>query len=148
MVKPIFAQRDLRSVASIYQHTRVCTCTAKTYTIYTIFWLIVKEIKKRNTFFSSFYKVCTVNPTHIESRDQKKFTGSGIKFCNDFGARDQNLRPKCGISWQKIYLVTTLLTCSARAWASIILEILSFYHSFMSYNFRKSIIKWVFWAIC
>ena len=26
----------------------------------------------------------------------------GIKFCNDFRIRDQSLRLKCGISWQKI----------------------------------------------
>ena len=36
------------------------------------------------------------------------FTGSGIKIYKDFGIRDQNLRPKCGISGKKIYRVTTL----------------------------------------
>ena len=34
--------------------------------------------------------------------------GSGIKICSNFRIRDQNLRSKCGIRWEKIYLVTTL----------------------------------------
>ena len=37
LVKPIFAQRDLRSVSSINEHTRVCTCTAKTKKIFFYF---------------------------------------------------------------------------------------------------------------
>ena len=34
--------------------------------------------------------------------------GSGIKIYNNFGIRDQNLRSKCGIRQEKIYLVATL----------------------------------------
>ena len=67
-----------------------------------------KRNKKEKHFFFSSYKVYIVNQTQIESRDQKKFTGSGIKFCNKCGIRDQNLRSKSGISWQKVYLVRTL----------------------------------------
>ena len=48
------------------------------------------------------------NPTQIESRDQKIFMGSGIKIYNNFGIRDQNLRSKCGIRQEKIYVVATL----------------------------------------
>ena len=33
-VKPVFAQRDLRSASSINEHTRVCTCTANSKKIY------------------------------------------------------------------------------------------------------------------
>ena len=42
----------------------------------------------------------------LNPRDQIIFTGSGIKIYKDFGIRD--LRPKCGISREKIYLITTL----------------------------------------
>ena len=39
--------------------------------------------------------------------------GSGIKIYSNFGIRDQNLRSKCGIRQEKIYLVATLSeTCS------------------------------------
>ena len=34
--------------------------------------------------------------------------GSGIKICSNFGIGDQNLRSKCGIRWEKMYIVTTL----------------------------------------
>ena len=60
--------------------------------------IIVKKIEKRDAlFYISFscYKVYAVYPTQIVSRDQKMFTGSGIKIYNNFGNRDQNLRPNC-----------------------------------------------------
>ena len=41
--------------------------------------IIVKEIKKRNTFFS-FYEVYAVYPTQIEFRDHKNSRDQGSKF--------------------------------------------------------------------
>ena len=54
-------------------------------------------------------------PTQIESRDQKNSRDQGSSFAIILGSGIKILRPKCGISWPKIYLVTTLLTCSSRA---------------------------------
>ena len=68
-----------------------------------------KRNKTEKHFFSVFIKYTHL--TLIQPRLNpgiKKFAGSGIKFCNNFGIRDQNLRLKCGICRQKIYLVTTL----------------------------------------
>ena len=56
-----------------------------------------KRNQKEKHFFPVFIKyVQLIQPTL--NPGSKKFTGSGIKFCNDFGIRDQNLRPKCAIS--------------------------------------------------
>ena len=58
----------------------------------------------------SLYQVYAANTTQFEFRDPKIFfKRSGIKICNHFEVRDQNLSPKCGISRGKIYLVTTQL---------------------------------------
>ena len=48
-------------------------------------WLIVKEMKKR-IFFFSFYKVYAVNPTQIESRDQKNSQDQGSSFAIILGS--------------------------------------------------------------
>ena len=48
LVKPIFAQRDLRSVSSINEHTRVCTCTAKTKKIF--FYFLKKHFLSLNRY--------------------------------------------------------------------------------------------------
>ena len=41
-------------------------------------------------------------------RDQKIFTGSGIRICNNFGSGIKILWPKCEISRENMYLVTLL----------------------------------------
>ena len=48
-------------------------------------WLIVKEMKKRNFFFQ-FCKVYVVNPTQIESRDQKNSRDQGSSFAIILGS--------------------------------------------------------------
>ena len=70
-----------------------------------------KRNKTEKHFFSVFikYTQLTLIQPRLNPGIKKKFMGSGIKFCNNFGIRDQNFRLKCGISRQKIYLVTTLV---------------------------------------
>ena len=46
-----------------------------------------KRNKKEKYLFFSFYKVFAVNPTQIESRDQKKSRDKGSSFCNNFGIK-------------------------------------------------------------
>ena len=74
-----------------------------------------KRNKTEKHFFSVFIKYThlTLIQPRLNPGIKKKFVGSGIKFCNNFGIRDQNFRLKCGISRQKIYLVTTLLSLRA-----------------------------------
>ena len=68
---------------------------------------IVKEIEKE-TLYLVFHSV--FSKYRIESRDQKIFTGSGIRIiCNNFGSGIKILWPKCEISRENIYLVKTLL---------------------------------------
>ena len=57
LVKPIFAQRDLRSIASIYELTRVCTCTAKTQKKY--FYFLKKHFLSLN--WDDGYIFCTIS---------------------------------------------------------------------------------------
>ena len=69
---------------------------------------IVKEIENRDTLFG-ISSSSVFSKYRIESRDQKIFTGSGIRICNNFGSGIKILWPKCEISRENIYLVKTLL---------------------------------------
>ena len=64
---------------------------------------IVKEIEKRDTLFGISF---SFSKYRIESRNQKIFTGSGIRICNNFGSGIKILWPKCEISRENTYLVT------------------------------------------
>ena len=59
-----------------------------------------------------------ISGSGIRDQTQQIFAGSGIKILNVFWIRDQNFGQKYGISYEKIYLVTTLSLGHKRSYDS------------------------------
>ena len=72
LVKPLFAQRDLRSVSSINEHTRVYTCTAKTKKIF--FYFLA-------TLCSTWKCLASTWGWNVASKRCCSFTGKDIADC-------------------------------------------------------------------
>ena len=81
-------------------------------------WLIVKEIKKRNNFFCSFYKVYSASPTRIESRDQTNSRDQGSSFATILESGIKIYGLNVGSFGKKVYLITTLIFANYKVFST------------------------------
>ena len=75
---------------------------------------------KRETLFFSFYKLyaVNVNPTQIESRDQKNSRDQGSSFATILGSGIKIYGLNVGSFGKKVYLITTLIFANYKVFST------------------------------